>query len=940
MAEPMLTALTSRAVTTLTPWLLKALARRQEDRQREAIRWLLDPSRLADTLSVVSVDWPASTEPAVVRRFLRSPEAAAVVQELLTFRLAAQAGERPAQIRDTWLLTGTAAFGGPVDATITRFLDQAFEAIDAQCRIVADDVRRVYPKLAIDIREQAALRRMTNILEAIDRHNRTLSAAPHPRMAERALQQYRRQVVQAHGTIEPPDFETRRQVPIDDLYVSPRFLSADHHPITLPQLESVIDRTVLLGAPGAGKSTAAQVLVHRAASKIHRLVPFIVVLREFAAHQQEQSIVEHLEQRARTYYQCDLSASLIESLLLAGRAIVIFDGLDELIDTNMRRQVSDVVRLFCERFPLAPTLITSRIVGYDQAPMNPAVFSTVRISEFADKEVEEYVEKWFAQQTKLTVAERHRLATAFIDESRISPDLRRNPLMLALLCILYRGEKYIPRNRPAVYEKCANLLFEQWDSSRQIYVELRAGHAVDPAIKHLAFWMFTEASAQDGVPERVLVAETAKYLQIRMFDDERKAEMAAREFVDFCRGRAWVFSDAGTDADGERLYKFTHRTFMEYFAAYSITRTTDTPEAAAELLRPHIAREEWDVVGQLVAQILDRHTDGGGDRLITALLDHRPSRLTWRFACRCLGLVPMSPNLVRRIVDAVVEPVFTAGYRRGGGALAGAVLDAYTGPNSQAIEGHLIDRLDAAISASDIETCRLAINFIVYERYAIRAFKPVGDYWHTPLMPVLDRHRDRVRGVIAGHDGLRIVVFAMGQATIADVVSDGHAAFFRRAKSLVGNVVIHAPIWHILFPLIPGGCGGSTEARRRHAADLAAEVVRFGRPWPVDMPIPSPPLADRFDIIVEAEALTHRERLGVAVALCMLAELQPEYIASRLQSYKAGSLVADLAPFVIQRQTGRAGQLAAPERMEHGDLVLDWARHRRSFLDIRPSSRA
>ena len=43
--------------------------------------------------------------------------------------------------------------------------------------------------------------------------------------------------------------------------------------------------------------------------------------------------------------------------------------------------------------------------------------------------------------------------------------------------------------------------------------------------------------------------------------------VAAREFVEFCRGRMWVFTDAGTTVSGQRLYGFTHRTFLEYFAA-------------------------------------------------------------------------------------------------------------------------------------------------------------------------------------------------------------------------------------------------------------------------------------------------------------------------------------------------------------------------------------
>jgi predicted NACHT family NTPase len=39
----------------------------------------------------------------------------------------------------------------------------------------------------------------------------------------------------------------------------------------------------------------------------------------------------------------------------------------------------------------------------------------------------------------------------------------------------------------------------------------------------------------------------------------------------------WVFSEVGTTADGEKLYAFTHRTFMEYFAAGDLAAISDTP---------------------------------------------------------------------------------------------------------------------------------------------------------------------------------------------------------------------------------------------------------------------------------------------------------------------------------------------------------------------------
>jgi hypothetical protein len=67
------------------------------------------------------------------------------------------------------------------------------------------------------------------------------------------------------------------------------------------------------------------------------------------------------------------------------------------------------------------------------------------------------------------------------------PDLRANPLLLSLMCILYRGEGSLPRNRAEVYEQCANLLFHRWDARRHIHQDLRVGHLLQPALQHLAW---------------------------------------------------------------------------------------------------------------------------------------------------------------------------------------------------------------------------------------------------------------------------------------------------------------------------------------------------------------------------------------------------------------------------------------------------------------------
>jgi hypothetical protein len=417
-------------------------------------------------------------------------------------------------------------------------------------------------------------------------------------------------------------------------------------------LYSLIDRTVLLGDPGGGKSTAANVIAWTAAGDSGAPVPFIVVLRTFA--DQQLSILEHLEARLSIHYQCAPPPGVVEGLLLSGRAVVIFDGLDELIDTSKRRTITERVELFSLRYPLTKVLVTSRRVGYDEAAMDPSVFEVFELAEFSAENVERYVRNWFVQVEGLEEARAITTTDSFIAESGAVSDLRKNPLMLALMCIIYRGQHWIPRNRPDVYEHCATLLFNKWDSSRQIYVDLKAGAYVDSAIKHLAYWMFTDASGAQGVTESQLKREASKFLA-PAFGSPIEAQVAADQFVSFCRGRAWVLTDTGTTADGEGLFSFTHRTFMEYFAAYELTRRNDGPEKIAKELLPHVAAAEWEIVAELAVQISNKHSRDGAARILRAMLKDKRYRSPvsrhniGSFAFRCLSFAHVPADLVRSI---------------------------------------------------------------------------------------------------------------------------------------------------------------------------------------------------------------------------------------------------------------------------------------------------
>ena len=156
--------------------------------------------------------------------------------------------------------------------------------------------------------------------------------------------------------------------------------------------------------------------------------------------------------------------------------MVIFDGLGELLDTSRRADVTTRVERFCAEYPQAPVLVTSRAVGYDQARLEDRQFTCYHLEGFKDEQVTDYARKWFAQDPEAGADE----ADAFLAESESVPDLRSNPLLLSLICILYRGEGPLPRDRAGVYAKCADLLLHKWDERRRIRRDLRTDHLVEP----------------------------------------------------------------------------------------------------------------------------------------------------------------------------------------------------------------------------------------------------------------------------------------------------------------------------------------------------------------------------------------------------------------------------------------------------------------------------
>jgi NACHT domain-containing protein len=517
------------------------------------------------------------------------------------------------------------------------------------------------------------------------------------------------QVQKLHSTIRLPHAGLSRSVPFEDLYVMPRLrlLPGPGVPggdLTPGALTEIGQRTVILGDPGAGKSTFAEKLTHDIAERHIRdrgQVPFLVILRHFVAEFERgrQPLADHLAAVSAQPYNVPPPAEGIDYLLLNGRGVVILDGLDELTEVSLRGRVVQAIEGFMHRYPLAPIVVTSRRIGYHEVPLDARHFREAQLCPFTCEEVAEYAGKWFALDESAPAAERRALATSFLRDTELVADLCANPLMLSMLCGMYAYERYIPRNRADVYEKCAVMLFDGWDRRRTIQAR-RFGVNLRGAVQYLAWQLLNRPDSDHSVTASELVAGLTGYFHDRTADAAAARE-EAEQFLDFCTGRAWVLTDIGANRHEPR-YSFTHRTFLEYFAADHLVRASDSePARIFGQLRPRVDRAEWEEVSQLAVQLLDRNAGCGARQILARFLDFRdtdlpdvaPARVG--FAARALRYVAPEAPTVRAIVDRAVT-LATAPPLAQRFPNQFADLDAFT-------EQPELNRADAALS--DLFTC-------------------------------------------------------------------------------------------------------------------------------------------------------------------------------------------------------------------------------------------
>jgi len=497
-------------------------------------------------------------------------------------------------------------------------------------------------------------------------------------------QDYRKKIAEHYKQIVLLNLDPPQVYPLKEIYVAPTFsqlavfrdesgeiFHEDNIVFTsFEQFISGINRTLLIGDAGAGKSTFCRVLCHGLANLDPDInwygkhpIPVRIEMREYAKERkfQDISFVAFMTNQTEARFSSPVPTGAFGFLLAEGRALVIFDGLDEIIDLAERHEVGRRIEYFSAEYPQAPVLVTSRRVGYESSQLNDRHFLTCFLHEFGENQVIEYVYKWFALHSDLTSEAQKSMASAFLQDSETVQDLRYNPLLLAIMCFLYKYERYIPRNRPDVYRSCSEMLYKAWDTRRSVRPRSALDQLFRPITAFVAFKIMEDQSLQGGIPQKALERLVTEYLSTKRFEDLDEAAEVAREFIGYFVVRSGVMVPVGTSEFGEQMFDFAHRTFLEYFAAVYLVRASSTPRDLANRLLPAVARRQWNMIAQLAFHIISDQKEDASDDLLRLIADFGHGQVgeaSWRvfsFGAKCLEFLVPSPKALQELTGACLD---------------------------------------------------------------------------------------------------------------------------------------------------------------------------------------------------------------------------------------------------------------------------------------------
>ena len=435
----------------------------------------------------------------------------------------------------------------------------------------------------------------------------------------------------------------------DDFFVHPaiRLVQQEQEHVVASSAESFhqfirpYQKTILIGAPGAGKSTWSKWLERQALTNAWTGIPIRIELRSIK-NKKDMPITDVFNTIIGNTWSDEMTMDKIRNWSKANQILLIFDGFDEVRPSERDEcleWINDITLITKD----CPVIITSRPVTTDHLETLNNPWQTWTILPFDNQRIIEYVNKWYAHIPLIDETHRsidaEKLVSDWSDDPTIEP-LTGNPLLLSTLLMVHQLDGRLPTGRAQLYRRYIEGMIGVWDDRRQIlnsHISLDR-HQKQQIMRKIALTMLLQEV--DELDETDMVSIVASYLQ------QRHISADAHEVVYLLRERTGLIVGPGS-------YSFTHKSIAEYLVAELIIQGDQQTETGIRIDRFFLFQQRkndrWNTVTFLWAGLTPLIEL---ESFITECIDSKMYPLGY-------GLIfdqieKLSPNFIKKSIESAL----------------------------------------------------------------------------------------------------------------------------------------------------------------------------------------------------------------------------------------------------------------------------------------------
>ena len=377
---------------------------------------------------------------------------------------------------------------------------------------------------------------------------------------------------------------------------------------------------MILGGPGAGKTSFLKSTGLRYLDKNKSIqdfgkwyIPIYISIKVLGQAIDRNGLQAVISDRFADIF----NPEEVENMLKEGKFLILLDALDEY---NNFISICDKIEEFLDKYDDNRFIVTTRL-GMPESKI--AQFDEVRIADFSQEQISNFVKNWFEFSEKrdkeegldlsddLTATE---LTKKFLDdlkENSAISQLSTNPLTLTYLCLRFKVEFGFPKNLSGLLRDVVNILLRRWDATRRIArIPKNADKLSDDRkieiFGIIAFKGLTkEKDMQLLWQEQELQNEIREYLKkVSTINHEEINDITNMVLQVLIRDHGLLIPQTDT------RHSFPHVIFQQYFVAEHIQSKFGNDNLFVRItLKKYLFDRQWEQVFLMLSEKLNNTDD-------------------------------------------------------------------------------------------------------------------------------------------------------------------------------------------------------------------------------------------------------------------------------------------------------------------------------------------